>query len=156
MRLLGILPERARHARRIPARAFAELTWLSEVEGSTLTMDGASTVLIRLTALSFAILLTACTQYHYIDPQTPEGLDCLKKLDTKVIACETDVKNQQDNFDSLYETQARSTQQCEHFNTLNIATACPPPPSPTKVANYCRSGYREKFVECGGRVEEVK
>lgn len=119
-------------------------------------MDGASTLLIRLITLSLAILLTACTQYRYIDPQTPEGLDCLKKLDAKVNACETDVKNQQDNFDSLYDTQARSTQQCEHFNTLKMPNACPPPPSPTKVANYCRSGYRETFVACGGRVEEVE
>ena len=134
----------------------AELTSPSKVESVTLKMDGASNVLTRLTTLLLVILLAACTQYRYINPETPEGLDCLKKLDAKVIACETDVKNQQDNFDSLYETEARSTQQCEHFNTLNIATACPPPPSPTKVANYCRSGYREKFVECGGRVEEVK
>jgi hypothetical protein len=121
-----------------------------------LEMDGASTLLIRLTTLSLAILLTACTQYRYINPQTPGGMNCLKKLKAKVNACETDVKNQQDNFDSLHETQVRSTQQCEHFNTLNMPNACPPPPSPTKVANYCRSGYREKFVECGGRVEEVK
>ncbi|WP_426181065.1 hypothetical protein [Pseudomonas sp. TWRC1-2] len=113
-------------------------------------------MLIRLITLSLAILLTACTQYRYIDPQTPEGLDCLKKLDAKVNACETDVKNQQDNFDSLYDTQARSMQQCEHFNALKMPNACPPPPSPTKVANYCRSGYREKFVACGGRVEEIE
>ena len=112
-------------------------------------------MLVRLTAFSLAILLTACTQYRYINPQTPEGLDCLKKLDAKVNACEIDVKNQQDNFDSLHETQARSTQQCEHFNTSNTPYACPPPTSPTKVANYCRSGYREKFVACGGRIEKV-
>ncbi|MFJ4387456.1 hypothetical protein ACIP02_24430 [Pseudomonas sp. NPDC089408] len=47
-------------------------------------------MLIRLTAHSLAILLTACTQYRYINPQTPEGLDCLKKFDAKVNACETD------------------------------------------------------------------
>ncbi|MFK3818309.1 hypothetical protein ACI2KG_17175 [Pseudomonas sp. NPDC089407] len=113
-------------------------------------------MLIRLAALSLAILLTACTQYRYINPQTPEGLACLKKLDAKVNACESDVKNQQDNFDSLHETQARSTQQCEHFDTANTPYACPPPPSPTKVANYCRSGYGEKFVACGGRIEKVE
>jgi len=103
-----------------------------------------------------SILLAACTQYSYIKPQTSEGLDCLKKLDARVNACETDVKNQQDNFDSLHETQARTTQQCEHFNTSNTPNACPPAPSPTKVANYCRSGYREKFVACGGKVEKVE
>ena len=112
--------------------------------------------MFRLASLSLSILLAACTQYSYIKPRTSEGLDCLKKLDAKVSACETDVKNQQDNFDSLHETQARTTQQCEHFNTSNTPNACPPTPSPTKVANYCRSDYREKFVACGGKVEKVE
>ncbi|MBK5006367.1 hypothetical protein IAE33_001332 [Pseudomonas sp. S60] len=107
-------------------------------------------------SLSLSLLLAACTQYRYINPDTPEGLDCLKKLDAKVSACEADVKKLQDNFDSLHETQARSTQQCEHFNTSNTPNACPPTPSLTKVDNYCRSGYREKFEACGGRVEEVE
>ena len=119
-------------------------------------MDGASTVLIRLTILSLAMLLTACTQYRYIKPETAEGLDCLQKLNAEVNACETDVKNRQDDFDSLHEIQTRYMQQCEHFNTFNMPNACPPPPSPTKVSNYCRSGYHQKFVACGGRVEEVK
>ncbi|NIE77453.1 hypothetical protein F3J45_23745 [Pantoea sp. Ap-967] len=111
---------------------------------------------IRLTTLSLAVLLTACTHYRYVDPDTPEGLECLHKLHETVSACEAKVKAQQDNFDSLHETQARSTQQCEHFNTLNMPNACPPAPSPTTVPNYCRSGFDEKYKACGGRVEQVE
>ena len=127
-----------------------------KVEIVTLNLYGAETLLIRLPTLAVAVLLTACTQYRYIDPQTPEGLDCLHKLDARVNACENKVKEQQDNFDSLHETQTRAAQQCEHFNAHNMPNACPPPPSATKVSNYCRSGYRERFVECGGKVEEVE
>ncbi|WEK32866.1 MAG: hypothetical protein P0Y58_11950 [Candidatus Pseudomonas phytovorans] len=112
--------------------------------------------MIRLATLSIAVLLAGCTQYRYIAPQTPEGLDCLHKLQARVNACESEVKAQQDGFDSLHETMARSTQQCEHFNTLNMPNACPPPPPPAKVANYCRSGYKEKYVACGGRIEKVE
>jgi len=111
---------------------------------------------VRFAALSLSLLLVACTRYHYIDPDTPEGLACLKKLDAEVSECETNIKNQQDNFDGLYESQMRSAQQCEHFNKLNIPNACPPPPGPTRVDNYCRNSYREKFVACGGRVEKIE
>ncbi|MHA6196403.1 hypothetical protein ACX3YG_18765 [Pseudomonas wadenswilerensis] len=107
-------------------------------------------------ALSLSLLLAACTHYRYIDPDTPEGLACLKKLGAQVSECETEVKNQQDNFDGLHEFQARNTQQCEHFNTNNTPNACPPPPPPTKVANYCRDNYREKFVACGGKIEKIQ
>ncbi|WP_175651597.1 hypothetical protein [Pseudomonas sp. Marseille-P9899] len=111
---------------------------------------------MRLATLSLAILLAGCTHYRYIDPQTPEGLACLHKLDAEVNACETRIKNQQDNFDGLREFQARNAQQCEHFNTLNTPNACPPVPSRTTVANYCRDDYREKFIACGGRIEKVE
>lgn len=128
----------------------------SLVEIVTLKLDGAATLLIRLPILAVAVLLSACTHYRYIDPQTSEGLDCLHKLDAEVNECESKVKAQQDNFNSLHETQARLTQQCEHFNTLNTPNACPPPPSPTQVPNYCRSGYKEKYVACSGRIEKVE
>ncbi len=128
-----------------------------KVETVTLKLDGAAKLLIRLPILAAAsLMLAACTQYRYVDPLTPEGLDCLHKLDSQVNACETKIKEQQDNFDSLHKTQTRSTQQCEHFNTLNMPNACPPLPSPTQVANYCRSGYREKYLACGGKVEKVE
>lgn len=111
---------------------------------------------LRFAALSLAMLLAACTHYRYIDPQTPEGLACMKKLDAEVNACEAEVKAQQDNFDGLNEFQVRNNQQCEHFNTLNMPNACVPPPPPTKVANYCRSNYAEKYVACGGRIEKIE
>lgn len=121
-----------------------------------LKLDGVGTLFIRFATVAVTMLLTACTHYRYIDPQTPDGLDCLHKLDAQVNACERKVKEQQDNFDSLHETQARSIQQCEHFNTHNIPNSCPPPPSPTQVPNYCRSGYKEKYEACGGRIEKVE
>lgn len=111
---------------------------------------------MRLAILSLATLLAGCTHYRYIDPQTPEGLACLHKLDAEVNACETRIKDQQDNFDGLHDFQMRNTQQCEHFNTLNTPNACPPEPSRTTVTNYCRDDYREKFVACGGRIEKVE
>lgn len=155
--MLSILPELLANGPRGPElEALTEPVSLSEVETVTLKLDGAETLMIKLPILAVALMLTACTQYRYVDPQTPEGLDCLRKLDARVNACETDVKAQQDNFDSLHETQARSTQQCEHFNTLNMPNACPPPPPPTQVPNYCRSGYKEKYVACGGRIEKVE
>jgi hypothetical protein len=113
-------------------------------------------VLTRLLALALGISLTACTHYRHIDPQTPEGLDCLHKLDAQVNECEARVKARQDNYDRLHEFQALSTQQCEHNNRLNIPNACPPPPTPTRVPNDCRSDYEDKYIACGGRVEEVE
>ncbi|SDT33742.1 hypothetical protein SAMN05216598_5113 [Pseudomonas asplenii] len=111
---------------------------------------------IRFAALPLMMLLTACTHYHYINPQTPEGLACMHKLDAEVNACETRVREKQDSFNSLHEFMERSRQQCEHGNTFNIPNACPQPPSPTKVDNYCRDGYDEKFVKCGGRIEKIE
>ncbi len=111
---------------------------------------------VRFAALFLPLLLGACTHYRHIDPQTPEGLACLHKLDAEVNACEAKVKAQQDNFDGLHEFQVRNNQQCEHFNTLDTPNACVPAPPPTKVSNYCRSGYAEKYVACGGRIEKVE
>lgn len=111
---------------------------------------------VRFAALLLPILLSACTHYRYTDPQTPEGLNCLHTLDAEVNACETKIKAQQDNFDGLHDFQMRNTQQCEHFNSLDIPNACPPPPPVTKVSNYCRSGYADKFVACGGSIEKVE
>ncbi|WP_232000402.1 hypothetical protein [Pseudomonas asplenii] len=80
----------------------------------------------------------------------------MHKLDAEVNACETRVREKQDSFNSLHEFMERSRQQCEHGNTFNIPNACPQPPSPTKVDNYCRDGYDEKFVKCGGRIEKIE
>ncbi len=111
---------------------------------------------VRMLALSLGILLTACTQYRFIDPQTPEGLACKRELDAKVSACETWFKEQHDGLNSLRETQARSAQLCEHFNTNNMPNACPPAPSPSTESSPCRNGYAEKYKACGGRIEKVE
>jgi hypothetical protein len=31
-----------------------------------------------------------------------------------------------------------------------------PAPPPTTLANYCRSGYDEKFVGRGGKIEKIE
>ncbi len=107
--------------------------------------------MMRLTTLSLGILLSACTHYRYIDPQTSEGLDCLRKLDAKVNACESEVRDRQASYDNLYNSLSMFRQQC----TME-PNACPPPPTRTQVSNYCRDDYDEKFVACGGRIEEVE
>ena len=111
---------------------------------------------VRMLALSLAMLLAGCTEYRYIDPQTPEGLACKHELDAKVSACETRFKEQQEGLNSLRETQASFAQQCEHFNKNNTPNACPPAPSPSTVSSPCRNGYAEKYKACGGRIETVE
>ena len=129
-----------------------ERRWHFEVRTATLGLEGAATLLIRMLTLALGVLLTACTHYRYIDPQTPEGLDCMHKLDTQVYECEVRAKE----IDSLNELQALSVQQCEHNNSFKIPNACPPPPTPSRLPNHCRSGYDEKYTACGGRIEEIE
>lgn len=113
-----------------------------------------------LAALSF-LTLGACTHYRYVDPDTEQGKQCVAKLDAQVSACEERAKNLAEGQRVLDDAQRNSYQSCTHqFNPTpqnpEPCSSLKPSVSNTVNTNACRSGYAERFIACGGRLEEIK
>ena len=111
-------------------------------------------------ALAF-LLLGACTQYRYIHPETPQGQQCVAELDANVNACEQRAKDSAEGQRVLDEAQRNSYQTCTH--QFSSSASNPDPCSGLKPSgvvsvqnNTCREGYTDKFIACGGRLEEIK
>ena len=116
----------------------------------------------RAAVLAFALLAGACTSYQYVPPASEAGRQCVTTCDT----------NRQICIAGKEQAAASQNQACETRRAVQLASCLATALTPearnycNKVAprcsgNYastggCDDGYRACYVQCGGRVVEVK
>lgn len=118
----------------------------------------------RLTFISLAavasINLAACTQYRYIKPVTEHGQRCVAELDARVQACEKRAEQSAQGQRANYEGRMVGYRACMQQTPTNpqISNPCGSEPVDPGAAQskICRQNYEESFIDCGGRLEEVK
>ncbi|MBX8512582.1 hypothetical protein K5D34_23125 [Pseudomonas cichorii] len=102
--------------------------------------------------------LSACTQYRYIKPDTAEGRQCVEKLDARVAECETKEQQTRQSNKQFYEWQMSNYGACTHRFEASpqMPQPCGSPPSQPTESRSCLNDYKESFIGCGGRLEEIK
>lgn len=113
-----------------------------------------------LTVLTF-LTLGACTQYHYVKPETEQGRQCVAALDAKVNACERRAEDMAQSQRAVYDAQMVSYRACAQQATASAQMPDPcagakPIDSREAQRNTCRTNYDKQFIECGGRLEEIQ
>lgn len=144
---------------------------LSTIVGRSLPAWGAAILLMAHTMTSFfrhffvlalVFLVSACTSYQYVPPASEAGRQCVTTCDT----------NRQICIAGREQAAASQNQACETRRAVQLAsclaTAFTPEArnycnkvAPTCSSNFastgaCDDGYRACYVQCGGRVIEVK
>lgn len=121
------------------------------------------TSFIRYVALlALTLLVSACTSYQYVPPPTEAGRQCVTSCDT----------NRQICIAGKEQAAASQSQGCEMRRAVQLSNCLSVALTPqaraycNKVAPHCTgstantgacdSGYRACYVQCGGRVIEVK
>ncbi|MEN1834956.1 hypothetical protein Q1J52_18595 [Pseudomonas lijiangensis] len=103
--------------------------------------------------------LSACTHYRYIKPDTAEGKQCVEKLDARVAACEKKDEESRQSSKQSYEWNMVGYGACTHQlpSSAQMPQPCGAPPAqPTAPSSSCRQDYKESFIGCGGRLEEIE
>jgi hypothetical protein len=116
----------------------------------------ASVVLVCLALLG----LNGCTHYRYVQPDSEEGKQCVKKLDAEVSECDSRAQENVRSQKEFYDWQRVSYQACTHQmpSSAQMQQPCGPAPVDPSAAQRqsCRQGYKDSFTACGGRLVEVK
>lgn len=118
----------------------------------------------HLTVISLAALalinLAACTQYRYVKPETEQGQRCVAELDARVQACEKRAEQSVQGQRAIYEGRMVGYRACMQQTpaTPQISNPCGSEPVDPGAAQskICRQNYKESFIDCGGRLQEVK
>lgn len=117
--------------------------------------------LASITLATLALLnLAACTHYRYVKPETEQGQRCVSELDKRVQACEKRAEQSVQGQRAIYEGRMVGYRACMQQTpaTPQMSQPCgsePVDPS-TAQSQLCRQNYKESFIDCGGRLEEIK
>ncbi len=119
---------------------------------------------LRFASISLAALtllnLAACTHYRYVKPETEQGQRCVAELDARVQACEKLAEERVQGQRATYEGRMVGYRACMQQTpaTPQISNPCGSEPVDPGAAQskICRQNYKESFIDCGGRLEEIK
>lgn len=117
--------------------------------------------LIPLLLIFFALFnVGGCAQYRYVSPATEQGKQCVEKLDARVFECEQRARNATSIQRESYEFQMIGYRACTQQTPTSAQMPQPCGSEPVEPgaaqSRMCKKDYKESFIDCGGRVEEIK